>query len=141
LKWSLLTECEEDHVGLWSVIRDVEEAFPKEDETAIRDLVLNLLRELLLAQEIQAGFPTPDGQGFSALRLAPDKVLARIEKDWPAGHRPTIGEGLWFTRAKKKSRKEVAERTSANEVKRSGKRAPRTPGEAKKVVPVKRVKR
>jgi hypothetical protein len=141
LKQSLLTECEEDHVGLWSVIRDVEEAFPKKDKAAIRDRVLNLLHELLLAHEIQAGFPTPDGRGFSALRLDPDKVLARIEADWPAGHRPTIGEGLWFTKAKKKSRKEAAERTSANEGKQSSKRAPQTPGEAKKVAPVKRVKR
>ena len=25
LKQDILTECEEDHVGLWSIIRDVEE--------------------------------------------------------------------------------------------------------------------
>jgi hypothetical protein len=107
LKQSILTECEEDHVGLWSVIRDVEEAFPKKNEIAIRDRVLTLLQELLLAHEIRAGFPTPDGQGFRSLRLAPDKVLARIEAEWPVGHRPTIGEGLWFTRAKKKGRKRL----------------------------------
>ena len=28
LKQSILTECEDDHVGLWSVIRDVEEFLP-----------------------------------------------------------------------------------------------------------------
>jgi hypothetical protein len=100
VKQSILTECEEDHVGLWSVIRDVEEFFPKADETTIRDQVLTLLDELLLAHEITAGFPTTDGQGFSPLRIAPDKILARIKADWPAGRRPTIGEGLWFTRAK-----------------------------------------
>ena len=105
LKQSILTECEEDHVGLWSVIRDVEEFFPKEDEVVIRDRVLTLLHELLLANEIQAGFPTPDGRGFRPLRIAPDKVLARIEAEWSVGRRPTIGEGLWFTRAKKQSRK------------------------------------
>jgi hypothetical protein len=105
LKQGLLAECADDHVGLWSVIRDVEEAFLEDDAAAIRERVLALLQELLMAQEIQAGFPTPDGQGFRPLRLAPEKVLARIEAEWPVGQRPTVGEGLWFTRATKKSRK------------------------------------
>src|SRR5438046_591271 len=113
LKQSILAECEEDHVGLWSVIRDVEEAFPKSDEVVIRDRVVALLQELLLAHEIQAGFPDPDGRGFRPLRIAPDKVLARIEADWPVGHRPTIGQGLWFTRAKKRRRKKVEGRAPA----------------------------
>jgi hypothetical protein len=109
LKQTILTECEEDHVGLWSVIRDVEEIFPQSDEPAIRDQVLTLLDELLHAQEIEAGFPAPDGQGFCPLRIAPGEVLARIEAQWPVGRRPTIGEGLWFTRTKKKNGK-TAER-------------------------------
>ena len=106
LKQSILSECEEDHVGLWSVIRDVEEFFPKMDEAALRDHVLQLLRELLLAKEIKAGFPTEEGK-FHALRIAPERILDRIKSEWPLGRRPTIGEGLWFTRAKKKSRKRL----------------------------------
>jgi len=105
LKQDILTECEEDHVGLWSIIRDVEEFFPKKDETAIRDQVLKLLRELLIAKEIKAGFPTKEGK-FHALQVAPEKVLDRIEAEWPVGRRPTIGEGPWFTRAKKNGRTE-----------------------------------
>lgn len=97
LKRNILSECEEDHVGLWSVIRDVEDFVPVKDETAIRNHVLNLLRELLVAGEIHAGFPTPDGGGFQPLQIAPDEVLARIEAEWPVDRRPTIGEGLWFT--------------------------------------------
>src|SRR5438552_594332 len=104
LKRTILTECEEDHVGLWSVIRDVEEFYPNKDEAAIRDHVLRLLRELLLAKEIKAGSPTAQGK-FHSLRLAPEKVLDRIESEWPLGRRPTIGEGLWFTRAKKTGRR------------------------------------
>lgn len=107
LKQSILTECEEDHVGLWSVIRDAEEFFPENDEPAIRDRVLSLLHELLLAHEIQAGVPDPLGQGFCPLRIPPDKILAQIEAEWPVGRRPTIGEGIWFTRTKKKSRKTI----------------------------------
>jgi hypothetical protein len=104
LKEAILTECEEDHVGLWSVIRDLEEFFPKKDEEALRDGVLALLHELLITHEIQAGFPAPDGRKFRPLRIAPDKIFARIESEWPVGRRPTIGEGLCFTRTKKNSR-------------------------------------
>jgi hypothetical protein len=104
LKQSILTECAEDHVGLWSVIRDVEEFLPQRDETAVRDHVLRLLHELLAAHEIKAGFPTPEGR-FRSLKDPPEKIMARIEAEWPPGHRPTIGEGLWFTRARKKNRK------------------------------------
>jgi len=104
LKQSILTECEEDYVGLWSVIRDAEEFFPNEDEAAVREHVLKLLRELLLAKEIKAGFPREQGK-FQCLRIAPEKVLDRIESEWPLGRRPTIGEGLWFTRAKKTGRR------------------------------------
>jgi hypothetical protein len=70
----------------------------------VRDQVLKLLHELLAAHEIKAGYPTSEGR-FRSLRTTPEKIMARLEAEWPPGHRPTIGEGLWFTRAKKKSRK------------------------------------
>lgn len=104
LKQNILTECEEDHVGLWSVIREVEEFLHKGDEAAVRDHALRLLHELLVAHEIEAGFPTPEGH-FRPLKATPEKIMARIEADWPVGRRPIIGEGVWFTRAKKRSRK------------------------------------
>ncbi|MEX2121052.1 MAG: hypothetical protein WD847_15785 [Pirellulales bacterium] len=106
VKQSIVSECEEDHVGLWSVIRDVEESFPKEAEAVIRARVLTLLDELLRAQEIQAGFPAPNGREFRPLTIAADEVLARIEAAWPVGRRPTIGEGPWFTKSKKETPKE-----------------------------------
>src|SRR5437667_3092228 len=104
LKQSILTECEEDHVGLWSVIRDVEEFLPERDEAAVREQVLRLLRELLISHEIKAGFPTPEGR-FRSLKAPPEKIMARIQAEWPVDRRPTIGEGLWFTRAKTRNRK------------------------------------
>lgn len=108
LKRSILTECEDDHVGLWSVIRDVEDFFPNLDELAIRDRVLTLLDELLHAHEIKAGFPSPDGRRFLALGLKPEKVVAKIKEEWPLDRRPTIGEGVWFTRAKKQTQQKKA---------------------------------
>jgi hypothetical protein len=103
VKQSILAECEEDHVGLWSIIRDVEESLPDLGQAAVRDQVLTLLNELLLAHEIRAGYPTPDGR-FLPLREAPENVMARIDAEWPADRRPTIGEGLWFTRIKKRGK-------------------------------------
>jgi hypothetical protein len=99
LKQTILRECEDDHVGLWSIVRDVEESLPDQDESAVREQVLELLRKLLIAHQIKAGFPTSDGRGFQPLNLSPSEVLQRIRAEWPLGHRPTIGEGIWFTRA------------------------------------------
>ncbi len=101
VKRDILVECEEDHVGLWSVIREVEDAFPDSDTADIRNRVLQLVHELLAAHMIQAGFPSPGGRGFRPLRMAPDQIVHRIEEEWPVDRRPKIGEGVWFTRAKK----------------------------------------
>jgi hypothetical protein len=101
LKQSILTECEDDHVGLWSVVRDVEEALSNADEAGVRNEVLRLLHELLDANEIEAGFPAPAGRGFRRVQLSPAKVIARIEEEWPVGRRPTVGEGLWFTKSER----------------------------------------
>lgn len=110
LKKSILSECEEDHVGLWSVIRDVEDAYPNSGETVVRHKVLAILRDLFVAGRIRAGFPTASGR-FRTIRGTCDQLLARIEADWPPGHRPTIGEGLWFTGvAKKKQLQPASER-------------------------------
>lgn len=99
LTQSILAECEDDHVGLWSVIRDVEKSYPDGDEAGLRDYVLSILAELLRNRKIKAGFPTSKGR-FRSLRSTPDKIILRIEKEWPIGRRPKIGEGLWFTRAR-----------------------------------------
>ncbi|HLZ07158.1 MAG TPA: hypothetical protein VKT80_01100 [Chloroflexota bacterium] len=101
LKQSILTECEEDHVGLWSVISDVEDYLSDQDETTVREYTLNLLHDLLLANEIEAGFPGPDGREFRPLRLSAENVLERIRKEWSVGRRPTVGEVIWFARAQK----------------------------------------
>ena len=98
LRRDLLAECDDDYVGLWSVIRDVGDAGPPSDDPSLRRDVLQLLRELLDAGEIQAGYPTSNG-GFEPLTTTTAQVLRQVEDDWPAGRRPTVGEGLWFTRA------------------------------------------
>jgi hypothetical protein len=98
LKRNILLECEEDHMGLWSVIRDAEELLPKRDEATLRQQVIEVLHQMLSACEIKAGFPANGREGFRAVRLSPEKIVERIERDWPPDRRPTIGEGLWFTK-------------------------------------------
>lgn len=100
LKQNVLTECGQDHVGLWSIIRDAEEAYPKQGQKGIRNRVLRLLRELLIANEVKVGFPTVKG-GFITLQGTPQEILAKVESDWPEGKTPNIGEGLWFSKADK----------------------------------------
>ena len=97
LKEAILTECKEDYVGIWSVIRDAQDCFPNEDHSSIRHHVLGALQELLLAKKIKAGIPTTDGRGFRNLDGSPEEIVACIEAEWPASRCPTIGEGLWFT--------------------------------------------
>lgn len=103
LRQRFLTECDEDHVGLWSVVRDAELAYPDRNARQIRSTVLRLLQNLLLEGEIRAGFPAEDG-AFRGLRNTPERIVARIEHEWPENRRPTIGEGLWFTRKRRSGR-------------------------------------
>src|SRR5260370_17273293 len=93
VKQSILTECDEDHVGLWSVIRDVEDSLPNRDEAGVRYQVLTMLHELLVAREIEAGFPTPDGR-FRSLKATPEKFIARIQAHCPLRSRPPIADEL-----------------------------------------------
>ena len=57
MKRDLLEECRDDHVGLWSVIRYVEDEFPSECPERVREITLNVLYDLLKSGQIEAGFP------------------------------------------------------------------------------------
>ena|SRR5204863_5450734 len=98
LKQSILTECEEDHVGLWSVIRDVEDHLPGSDENTIRQVTLEILRDLLAQHLIEAGFPSPNGRDFQPTNLPAQETIRQIETAWRPGRRPQLGEVVWFTR-------------------------------------------
>lgn len=95
-KHYILIECDDDYTGLWCIIREVEHYFIKQDETNLRKQVLKILRELLSAKRIKAGYPTKDGK-FHSFRLSQDKILAKVKQEWQPGCRPSIGEGTWFT--------------------------------------------
>jgi hypothetical protein len=95
---SLTAELEDDHVGLWSVVKQVQRAFPDSDPEAVRNKALALILFLLETGSAEAGFPTEDGRGFRAWRAQPLDVVRRIASEWsPSNPPPTVGEIVWFT--------------------------------------------
>ena len=95
---ALMEEFEDDHVGLWTIIKQMQRAFPADEPEEIRRKTLASIWFLLQMGYIEAGFPTEDGRGFEALRMKPFGVVTRIASEWkrPKPY-PTIGEVVWFT--------------------------------------------
>jgi len=98
LKQSLLEELREDHVGLWSIVRDVRYALPKATDREIKDQVVSLIDKLLSTSLVKAGFPMSDGIGFKPWRLPRHRIVQRIKTEWDRlGRDPDIGEVAWFS--------------------------------------------
>jgi hypothetical protein len=98
LKNDVLQECEDDHVGLWSVVRDVRDHCPSADDAEVRNTTLTLLGDLLSIGSIVAGLPTPDGRGFVRSNKSRASLLSHIRTEWESlGRDPSIGEIIWFT--------------------------------------------
>lgn len=97
VKRDVLEECKDDHVGLWSVLRYVEDEMPGASEDNLRTATLESLDELLTAGQIQAGFPDSNGKNFHAWPFPAQVVIDYIESHWKPGSRPKPGEIVWFT--------------------------------------------
>jgi hypothetical protein len=91
----LLRECDEDHVGLWSIVRLYRE---ESRGTHGMEEILRELEDLLATGVLQVGFPTKDGRLFNSWSSQPIESVARIRREWLAlGRDPDIGEIAWFT--------------------------------------------
>ena len=98
LKAQILAECRVDHVGLWAIIRAVRDLLGPNAEADVRPATLQLLRDLLHADLIQAGLPNRNGPGFAAWQTSTDETIMAIDRDWRGlGRDPDIGEIVWFT--------------------------------------------
>src|SRR5438128_8532537 len=98
MKRDLIAECRDDHVGLWSVIRYVEDEFPGESPARIRKITLEVLYDLLRSGQIEAGFPDSNGVDFHPWPFPADAVIEQIKQKWPQqGPRPNVDEVAWFT--------------------------------------------
>jgi hypothetical protein len=97
LKRAIVATCEEDHVGLWEIVRIVERHNPESDLPHVREIALTLLEELLNSGQLEAGNPAKDGRQFDAWKVPAASIVEKLRKEWQPGQRPTIGEIAWFT--------------------------------------------
>jgi hypothetical protein len=95
----LLVECEEDHVGLWSIIHDIHCELGENDPCEVQQIALGLIDKLFDDPRMAAGFPADDGRGFLPWDLSKSEILSRIKNEWDVlGREPDIGDIVWFTR-------------------------------------------
>ena len=89
----LLDECDDDYVGLWSIVACVRRA--KYDDA--KQVTLALLQFLLSLGVIHAG--ELDARfGFVPWTLTADEAIHRIRQEWDQlGSDPRLGDIAWFT--------------------------------------------
>jgi hypothetical protein len=98
LKEHLHSECEEDEVGLWYIVRGLRDDLGMNDDAEIRRSTRQLVRELLETGQIVAGWYAPPECGLPDWQIAPwpgsiDDILARISREWDClGRDPNLGE-------------------------------------------------
>lgn len=99
----ILGECAYDHVGLWSVIRTIDDNAYWEGllPASVRSEVMQLIRDLLEHGLIEAGNFAPDREaqaGWLPISGSTDTVIAAIARAWDELDRtPNIGDVCWFT--------------------------------------------
>ncbi|MCG8585793.1 MAG: hypothetical protein MI757_13890 [Pirellulales bacterium] len=92
------SECKEDHVGLWSVIREVQDDFGDVPPSKVKEITLYLVYAMLQTVGIRAGVPASNGRNFSSWTMTPDEAVKRISEEWDhLGRLPSGGEIVWFT--------------------------------------------
>jgi hypothetical protein len=98
LKEHLNSECEQDEVGLWMIVRSLRDDLGMNDAAQIRRSTLQLVRELLETGQIVAGWYAPPDSGLPVWQIVPwagsiDDILARISREWDRlGREPNLGE-------------------------------------------------
>lgn len=92
-----VAESRDDLVGLWQVVRRIEER--SSDPTSLRERTLRVVRTLL-EHGLLAGNPPYSLGGFQVWTdQRPDAVVSRIRKEWlELGRTPNIPDIVWFSR-------------------------------------------
>jgi len=97
LQQEIVAACDEDHVGLWEIVRMIERRDATLDVSQVRAIALNVLRQMLAAGQIEAGAPANDGRDFDVWGAPAVAIVEKLTKDWQPETRPSIGELAWFT--------------------------------------------
>lgn len=95
---SVVDECQEDYVGLWSVIREVRGTLV--ERAFVVEATLSLIKRLLLEGDLVAGtFDMDIDNDFHQWNMPVEDIINKIKRDWAElGHDPTLGDVVWFTR-------------------------------------------
>lgn len=97
VKETISKECKEDFVGLWSVVWEVKNSLNISDDAEVRDISLQVIKELLNSRDIVACEPGNDGV-FIPWSLNSEETFNSILSEWDSlGRAPVIGEIAWFT--------------------------------------------
>jgi hypothetical protein len=91
----ILLECQEDYVGLWSIMRAIKpdgveyDAFDEEAQA----IIIKLLSKCgVVAGHFDDGL-------FKVWKILPSEVVTRIQHEWTKlGRIPDIGDIVWFTK-------------------------------------------
>ena len=92
-----LTEARDDDVGLWEIVREVEQRTGPGD--VVMEETLAVVRKLL-SRGLRAGDPPYSARGYRTWpNQQPDAVIRRIRSKWAAlGRKPGIADIVWFRR-------------------------------------------
>lgn len=86
-----------DWIGLWLFPHLIREMVGMEDDAEVRKASMELVREFLERDVIEAGDIDWDAGAFVSWGLEPSAALARIESEWSAlGKEPGLSEIAWF---------------------------------------------
>ncbi|WP_218080291.1 hypothetical protein [Anthocerotibacter panamensis] len=97
---SILIECSEDFVGLWSIAWRLRNRLKETDLFRIRQQTMQIVQDLLFADLIQAG--TISDRELEVWEITPSEIISRIESEWDIlGREPDIGEIVWFVATEK----------------------------------------
>ncbi len=91
-----ILEGTEDYVGLWEIIHDLRDYFPKANPQEIRLVTIEATREILESGLMEIGmFESIDGKNweYQIWNLDIDSIINRIETEWgELGRAPNIWE-------------------------------------------------
>lgn len=98
LREQILTDLEDDVMGLWFLIALISDFRESHDEEKFRAFVLEVIFSLLSENAMNAGNETKNG-GFKAWKGSSSDIVKRIEREWiKLNRRPNIGEIVSFCR-------------------------------------------
>lgn len=93
----LKNEAKSDEVGLWLIIRVVQEDLGVTKPAEVKKTALHLIQKLISSGQIHAASYSSDGSGYVVWDGTVDDILKRISDEWDALKRtPNIGDIVTF---------------------------------------------